>query len=163
MADFNTFIWDFLYIGVICGSVGSHSAWVVVSPHPINRWQLLKADSISVPSLLTSTVNAPSLNSRLIQEFDNAPVLQKQGSNSPGWHCPASTCSPGPVPTHKEELHTFTPSATAAICNNMQPRRNPRMLVNAVNFLGFDAISLFFQLPPRGLFYVYTYFTFHIN
>ena len=54
-------------------------------------------------SLLTSAVNIPSLYGRLIRVFNNAPGLPNQGSDSPRWLCisPTSTCSRGPVPTHK--------------------------------------------------------------
>lgn len=87
MADFSTVIWDFLYVGVICGSVWSDTA----GRHVISRYQPVTAAQSSLSkhadpraSLLTSTVNIPSLYSRLIRVFNNAPGLPNQGSNSPG-------------------------------------------------------------------------------
>lgn len=141
MADFSTAIWDFLYVGVICGSVGSD----VAGRHVISHYQLVTAAQRSLykyadprTSLLTSAVNIPSLYSRLIREFNNAPGLPNQGSNSPGWLriSPASTCSPGPLPTHKADKQKFTLSHPRFILQRRPHATlgNRGMLINAVNF-----------------------------
>lgn len=99
------------------------------------------------PSLLTSTVNIPSLYSCLIREFNNAPGLPNQGSNSPGWLriSLASTCSPSPVPTHKADKQKFTHSHPRFI---LQPQphatlSNRGMLISTVNFICFLPVFCF--------------------
>ncbi len=136
---------------MICGSVGSDAA----GRHVISRYQPVTAAQSSLnkrradpgPSLLTSTVNIPSLYSRLIREFNNAPGLPNQGSNSPGWLriSLASTCSPSPVPTHKAGKQKFTHSHPRFILQP-QPHATPSnrgMLISTVNVFCFLPLFCF--------------------